>query len=85
MWGKAIINQGSRWRVWDGNSIDILNDPQIPRERSLKIYDKPFLPSGLKVIDLKPEDGQWDEDMINCLFNVEDARLILGLPCADFI
>ena len=42
------------------------------------------MPQGLKVIDLKCSDGQWDEEMIRCLFNEEDSKLILSLSCVDY-
>ncbi|XP_062080800.1 uncharacterized protein LOC133785597 [Humulus lupulus] len=83
MWGNSIIKQGSRWRIGDGNNVRILEDPWIPRPRSFMVYDKPFLPSGLRVIDLKKNDGCWDVEMIKCLFNEEDAMLILGIPCSE--
>lgn len=84
VWGCEIIKKGYRWRIGDGNSVDILKDPWIPRPRTFKIFDHPFIHDGLKVIDLKRGDGSWDIDMISCLFSEEDAQLILSLPCSDY-
>ena len=83
VWGKTILQLGVRWRIGDGNNTRVLEDPWLPRPGSFKVYDKPFLPRELRVIDLKHSDGQWDEEMIGCLFNEADARLILSLPCSD--
>ncbi|XP_062080600.1 uncharacterized protein LOC133785369 [Humulus lupulus] len=83
VWGKSIINQGSRWRIGNGNSVNVLKDPWIPRPRTFRIFDQNFVREDLHVIDLKHENGDWDEVMLKCLFNEENANLILSLPCSD--
>ena len=83
MWGRTILYLGVHWRIGDWNSTSILNDPWIPRSFSFKVYDKLFLPGDLKVIDFKGLDGQWDKEMVKCLFNNYDARIIMSIPCAD--
>ncbi|KAF4404081.1 hypothetical protein G4B88_014537 [Cannabis sativa] len=61
----------------------ILEDPWLPRPRSFKVYDKPYIPPQLKVVDLKLQDGEWDEDFIRHLFNHDDAEIILQLPVSN--
>ena len=82
IWGKAILLEGSRWRIGDGSCVNVLKDPWIPKLRSFKIYDQTYVPPDINVIDLKGVDGEWDVNMINCLFNSEDVKLILSLPCS---
>ncbi|XP_062118476.1 uncharacterized protein LOC133832109 [Humulus lupulus] len=83
VWGNSILKLGARWRIGDGNDVSILKDPWIPRPNTFKIYDVPFIPPDLKVIDLKRSDGSWDEVMIKCIFNEDDAKLMLSLPCSS--
>ena len=57
MWGKDFFHLGVRWRIGDGQKTRVLEDPWIPRSGSFKVYDKPFLPSEIKAVDLKLSNG----------------------------
>ncbi|XP_074361973.1 uncharacterized protein LOC141702164 [Apium graveolens] len=81
--GKEIISRGYRWRIGDGNSVNVLEDPWIPRPLNFKDFDKPHLPNDMCVGDLKLGNRQWDKNFIKLNFNKEDAFLILSMPCGD--
>lgn len=85
VWGKEIIARGYRWRIGDGKSVKVLEDPWIPRPLNFKFFDKPHLSNDIYVADLKLQNGQWDENFIKWNFNVDDAFLILGMPCGDIM
>uniref|UniRef100_A0A803QA44 Reverse transcriptase zinc-binding domain-containing protein n=1 Tax=Cannabis sativa TaxID=3483 RepID=A0A803QA44_CANSA len=80
VWRKIM---GYRWRIGNGNSVRVLEDPCLPHPVSFKIFDPPPVPSPLYVTDLKNADGSWDAMFINAVFNREDAELILGIPSTD--
>uniref|UniRef100_A0A803PWX5 Uncharacterized protein n=1 Tax=Cannabis sativa TaxID=3483 RepID=A0A803PWX5_CANSA len=82
VWGKEILHQGARWQIGDGNEVDLLNDPWIPRPTTFNIYDKLHLPPDLKFIDLKLANDQWDAEFIRAIFT-EDSRLILNIPSEE--
>uniref|UniRef100_A0A803QQT2 Reverse transcriptase zinc-binding domain-containing protein n=1 Tax=Cannabis sativa TaxID=3483 RepID=A0A803QQT2_CANSA len=84
VWGKKLILKGYRWRVGNGESVRVLEDPWLPRPVTFKVYDQPSLPANLYVTDLKLADGQWDEGFIRSIFNPTDVDLILGIPCSDW-
>uniref|UniRef100_A0A803PJ38 Uncharacterized protein n=1 Tax=Cannabis sativa TaxID=3483 RepID=A0A803PJ38_CANSA len=84
VWGKKVIQKGYRWRIVNGNSVRVIEDPWLPRPVTFKIYDKPPLPNQLYVIDLKKGNGEWDEEFIRAVFNPTDAELILGMATTEW-
>ncbi|XP_062085458.1 uncharacterized mitochondrial protein AtMg00310-like [Humulus lupulus] len=52
VWGKEVVELGSKWRIGSGNAINVLEDRWILRPYKFKSFYKPFIPRGLKVIDL---------------------------------
>uniref|UniRef100_A0A803PM68 RNase H type-1 domain-containing protein n=1 Tax=Cannabis sativa TaxID=3483 RepID=A0A803PM68_CANSA len=84
VWGKKIIQKGYRWRIGNGNSVRVLEDPWLPRPVTFKVYDKPSLPEGMYVVDLMKGNGEWDEEFIRAFFNPTDAELILGMPTSEW-
>ena len=72
------------WRVGDGESIHIWDDPWIPRAWSRRV----ITPRGgnllTKVAELiDPTTGKWDTELVTDMFWEEDATLILQLPLWD--
>ncbi|KAL8120259.1 hypothetical protein AgCh_017422 [Apium graveolens] len=41
---REVIKNGNRWRIGDGSSVRVLEDPWIPRRNNFRIYDQPYLP-----------------------------------------
>ena len=64
IWGRDVIKKGYRRRIGDGNKVKILKDPWIPRPNNFSFYDQPPIPEDLYVIDMKNNDGSWDENLL---------------------
>uniref|UniRef100_A0A803PQS5 Reverse transcriptase zinc-binding domain-containing protein n=1 Tax=Cannabis sativa TaxID=3483 RepID=A0A803PQS5_CANSA len=78
--GQFLRSSFVLFSINNGSSVRIVEDPWLPRPRSFKVYDRPSIPSQLRVIHLKLLNGDWDEDFIRTIFNPDDANLILQLP-----
>ncbi|XP_062103477.1 uncharacterized protein LOC133814546 [Humulus lupulus] len=79
LWGRRIIEAGSRWRIGSREEVRIMEDKWLPRPSKFTFLEKPDLPSGLRVIDLRKADGEWDENFIRNIFIKEDADCILSI------
>jgi ribonuclease HI len=78
--GLEVLKKGLIWRVGDGSSIKIWEDPWIPRG----ISRLPATPKNnmLKMVSdlISPITGQWDEVLIRDNFNDADSACILAIP-----
>ncbi|XP_062100125.1 uncharacterized protein LOC133806004 [Humulus lupulus] len=79
LWGRKIIEAGSRWRIGLGEEVRIVEDKWLPRPLNFTFLEKPELPAGIRVIDLRKADGEWDEIFIRNIFTKEDADSILSI------
>ncbi|KAH9671011.1 putative reverse transcriptase/RNA-dependent DNA polymerase [Citrus sinensis] len=80
LWGRQVIHKGIRWRIGNGQQVQIYKGNWIPRPTSFKPVSPPSLPSDTRVAELIKEDNQWNEDMICQHFFREDADIILRIP-----
>ncbi|XP_050231894.1 uncharacterized protein LOC126680759 [Mercurialis annua] len=80
MWAKDIIENGCRWRIGDGVSVQIYKDRWLPREKSFKVISPPKPHSPIWVSDLIGTDGRWKMDTIRELFFPGDADQIINMP-----
>lgn len=82
--GLELIKQGYIWRIGDGSSVDIWNDPWLPRPWSRPVIT-PRGPSLLTHVEelICSISGGWDERLVRDTFCAEDARLILQIPLRD--
>ncbi|KAL5560150.1 hypothetical protein UlMin_036361 [Ulmus minor] len=80
VWGREIIERGSRWRVGSGRNIDIFKDRWLPEPSNFKVTTPPMLPGIFKVAILRLNNGDWNKALIEYLFNADDAKAILSLP-----
>jgi hypothetical protein len=79
--GLKAIRQGMIWWVGDGTTINIWEDPWLPRG----VTRRPCTPKGAtiltKVSDLiDPYTGTWDKKLVHVIFWEEDVNLILAIP-----
>ncbi|KAK0607443.1 hypothetical protein LWI29_015165 [Acer saccharum] len=79
MWGKEVVEKGSRWRVGTSRSISVYKDRWIPRASTFKIASPPGV-GVVTVADLKREDGSWNEELIRQTFWEDEVQSILGIP-----
>ncbi|KAL0404192.1 UNVERIFIED_CONTAM: putative mitochondrial protein [Sesamum radiatum] len=77
-----LLKSGCRWRIGTGHVVDVWKDPWIPRIPSLHlITPKPIGIPTLFVSDLiLPHAREWNVELVQNLFWVEDSDLILKIP-----
>ncbi|XP_042964706.1 uncharacterized protein LOC122298928 [Carya illinoinensis] len=78
----GLIKDGLLWRVGDGNTIKIWKDRWVLSSsfHLLQSYVK-MLPTEATVKQLIKEDrGKWNEELINEIFNKEEAEAIGNIP-----
>ncbi|XP_062094098.1 uncharacterized protein LOC133800152 [Humulus lupulus] len=79
LWGRQIIEAGARWRIGSGEEVRIVEDKWLPRPVQFTFLEKLELPPGLKVIDLRGAEGDWDENFVRNIFTKEDANNIMSI------
>ncbi|KAL5832238.1 hypothetical protein ACOSQ4_017592 [Xanthoceras sorbifolium] len=83
LWGRDLVNLGSRWRIGSGASTFVYKDRWLPRQSSFKVLSSVVLDPNIKVADLKSPSGGWDSNLVWSSFLPDDASLILNLPCSS--
>jgi hypothetical protein len=84
--GAELLRQGVIKRVDDGSSIDIWNDPWLPRDWSRKPITQRGQNVSTNVAELiDPVTGTWDLLLVNDIFCLQDAQIILALPVHEDI
>jgi ribonuclease HI len=79
--GLATFKRGYIWRVGDGDSINIWNDPWIPSSRNRRILSPRGQSIYTKVCELiSPISGQWDEEILRSILNPVDVGRVLQIP-----
>jgi hypothetical protein len=82
--GINLLKKGIIKRVGDGTTINIWQDPWLPRLWSRK----PITPRGKKIITkvcelMDPLTGSWDNHLVRELFWPQDTNLILSIPVVE--
>lgn len=83
LWGREVIETGSRWRIGSGKDVFIYNHIWLPRPKTFKPFSPQSLPIQSKVADLIKEKGQWKKQLIRQHFIEEDAECILSIPLPE--
>jgi hypothetical protein len=69
------------WRVGTCEHINIWSDPWIPSSPDRRVISQRNGAVYTKVSDLiNPMMGQWDEELLDSLFNIVDTQRILQIP-----
>ncbi|KAM1736077.1 hypothetical protein ACFX12_014475 [Malus domestica] len=77
---RKVLNQGLRWRVGNGESINIREDPWFPKPTTFKVRPKNNLGETM-VSDLIDSDTlAWRSDLIVNGFHRDDVSTILSIP-----
>jgi hypothetical protein len=79
--GIEVLRQGVIKRVGNGETINIWQDPWLPRPWSRR----PITVRGQRVVNkvselMDPAAGTWDEALVKDIFCAHDAQLILSIP-----
>jgi hypothetical protein len=77
--GIEVLQQGIIKRVGDGTTIDIWQDPWIPRSWNRR----PITVRGQELMD--PATGMWDVELVRDNFCEQDAAIILSIPVFEDI
>ncbi|KAH9784956.1 reverse transcriptase domain-containing protein [Citrus sinensis] len=80
LWGRQVIHKGIRWRIGNGEQVEVYKGNWMPRPTSFKPVSPPSLPIDSRVSDLINAANQWNEGLINQHFGKEDAEMILRIP-----
>lgn len=75
------------WRVGNGRTIKIWEDPWLNSNHSNRVLSKvSILPPHSKVYDLMfTQPPFWNEELIRRILTNEESEKILGIPLAELI
>lgn len=76
---KQLIEAGSRGKVGNGESINIWLDPWVPASNNARVTTSmvPNLQDATSSSLFKPGTKEWNYELINDIFNEEDACNIM--------
>jgi hypothetical protein len=79
--GIETLKEGTVWRVGDGCSIKVWEDPWVPRG----VTRKPITPRGrnlIRTVDelIDPATEDWDVELLNQTFWEADVQVIRTIP-----
>lgn len=76
-----MVKDGMIWRVGSRENINIWQDSWLPRGWSFKVITKRGNNILTRVSELiNPVTGHWDDELVDDIFEVEDAELIKLIP-----
>lgn len=80
MQGRRIVERGRRWRVGDGSSIRVKDEPWLPRPCTFRVLSNyPDLPTMVNDL-INPVTGLWKTELVRRCFEEEESNIILGIP-----
>ncbi|KAL0312261.1 UNVERIFIED_CONTAM: hypothetical protein Sradi_5625400 [Sesamum radiatum] len=85
-WARPCLAAGIRWKTGDGQCIQIMGHPWLPRPWTFRPVRRPnSLSIGAKVSELLTEEHAWNVELIRKEFCDMDAKCILeiALPSRD--
>lgn len=79
--GVELVKKGMIWRVGDGMSIDIWDDPWLPRgsTRKTSALQGPILLQRVSEL-IDPTTQTWKEELVRFALTKEDAEVVLAIP-----
>lgn len=76
-----MINDGIKWCVADGKKVSILGEPWLScANNSFVGSDHMGLRRSFVCSLMKTCMREWDEDVVNDMFDTRERNLILGIP-----
>ncbi|KAM1255800.1 hypothetical protein ACFX2G_030595 [Malus domestica] len=81
---RKVLQNGMRWRVGNGDCINIKEDPWFPKPSTFRVWPAVDL-DAIWVCDLiDPASNSWKANIIRVGFNREEAYTILSIPLSYF-
>ena len=76
VWGRELLKEGLRWRIGDGESVQVFRDPWIPRPTLFRPISRSLSNmENLKVSDLMSPFG-WDKEKLESILLPIDRELV---------
>lgn len=79
-----LVKHGIRWRIGNGDSVDIWHDNWIPRDYLLKLITPDMYDLGSTSVSSLISNDAWDIDLLHMLFWEDDIDAILQIPVSQF-
>jgi hypothetical protein len=84
--GVALVKEGYIWRIGNGETVKIWDDPWIPVLWNRKISTPRNGNLLERVVDLiSPITGTWDEQLVVDTFSEAEAKMVLSMPVSDSV
>lgn len=79
---QLVVQQGTRWQVGNGQSIDVCNDKWLNQPSTFRLTSRLVaVPDDEKLsLFIDPYTAAWRRDMIQQFFAPHDAKAILSIP-----
>ena len=79
LWGRRVIERGTRWRIGSGVSIEARSGKWIPRPGDFTVRFDNRIPMDVTVADLKLQNGTWNLELLREWCSAEDIMEILKI------
>ncbi|KAK6119801.1 hypothetical protein DH2020_046456 [Rehmannia glutinosa] len=79
IWGRELLKQGIRWKISDGRSVRIFEDPWMPRVKTFKPISPPS-DGGPTIVSDLIDNRSWKSNLIKNMFWPIDHDFILKIP-----
>ncbi|XP_057452170.1 uncharacterized protein LOC130743990 [Lotus japonicus] len=77
---SRIFKRGGRWRLGNGQSVNILHDAWLPNGAPLVYRQDLFEELHLKMVSDLLVNGRWNVSLVEMVFNPASAAVILAVP-----
>ncbi|KAL0320134.1 UNVERIFIED_CONTAM: hypothetical protein Sradi_5274900 [Sesamum radiatum] len=77
---QDLLSAGLRWQVGNGHTVRIWTDKWVPRPWTFKVLTAPnTLERDATVSELLTEEGDWNDELLNSIFQPEDVGATSGV------
>lgn len=81
---RRLLEIGRGWRIGEGMTVNIWNEPWIPGQRDGRINCQKIITKYTCVVDLiHKADGTWNEESIREVVEGDQVEAILSIPIDD--
>ena len=80
LWGSQLLQKGIRWRIGNGEKIQICRDNWIPRPETFKPLSTRNVTAEATVSELISQENKWDQRKVRQWFMEKDVAEILRIP-----